>query len=143
MVVVITESYKSKSKKHQGIFFQNGTQTICTGQQCTDTSVNLYVKLQKLTIIITSKVVHAVVIQLPTMSVVQTMVLHVVVSDIKHNYGISCRLITVCFGLRKLSVLDILLYSQVIYIMQEDSYLVWKISLPLFPKTFTHILVYW
>jgi len=80
------------------------------------------------------------------MSVVQTMVSHVVVTDIKHNYGISCRLISVCFGLRKLSVLDILLYSmysKVIYIMQEDSCLEWKSSLPLFPKTFTHILVYW
>jgi translation elongation factor EF-1beta len=35
------------------------------------------------------------------------MVSHVMVTDTKRNYGISCRLIPVCFGLRKLSVLDI------------------------------------
>jgi len=46
------------------------------------------------------------------MSVVQTIVSHVMVTDIKHNYGIRCRLISVCFGLRKLSVLDSLLYSR-------------------------------
>ena len=45
MVVIITESYKSKSKEHQGIFLQNGTQNIHTIWQCTDTSVQLYVKL--------------------------------------------------------------------------------------------------
>jgi len=62
MVVIITESYKRKTKKYQGIFFQDGTQTIHTGWQCTDTSVQLYVKLQKLTITIKSKLVHTVVI---------------------------------------------------------------------------------
>ena len=45
MVVIIRESYKSKSEEHQGIFLQNGTQTICTVWQCIDTSVQLYVKL--------------------------------------------------------------------------------------------------
>jgi hypothetical protein len=45
MVVIITESYKSKSKEDQGIFLQNGTQTMCTIWQCTDTRVQLYVKL--------------------------------------------------------------------------------------------------
>jgi hypothetical protein len=30
MVVIIKESYKSKSKEHQGIFLQNGTHTIHT-----------------------------------------------------------------------------------------------------------------
>jgi hypothetical protein len=43
------------------------------------------------------------------MSVVQTVVSSVMVTDIKHNYGISCRLISACFGLRKVSVLDIVL----------------------------------
>ena len=35
MVVIIRESYKSKSKEYQGIFLQNGTQTIRTVWQCT------------------------------------------------------------------------------------------------------------
>jgi hypothetical protein len=35
MVVIITESCKSKSKEHQGIFLQNGTQTIRTVWQRT------------------------------------------------------------------------------------------------------------
>jgi hypothetical protein len=45
MVVIVTESYTSKSKEHQGISLQNGTQNIRTVWQCTDTSVQLYVKL--------------------------------------------------------------------------------------------------
>jgi hypothetical protein len=56
------------------------------------------------------------------MSVFQTIVSYVMVTDIKHNYGISCRLTSVCFGLRNLSVLDILLYSRyskVIYMPGE------------------------
>jgi hypothetical protein len=59
------------------------------------------------------------------------MVSHVIVNDIK--YDISCRLMSVCFRLRELSVLHILLhsiYSKVIYIMQKDSCLVWKCLLP-------------
>jgi len=65
------------------------------------------------------------------------MVSQVMVTNIKHNYGISYRLIPVCFGLRKLSVLDILLYSmynKVIYTMQEDSCLVWKSLLHYYQK---------
>ena len=45
MVVIITESYKSKGKEHEGIFLQNGTQTIRTVWQCTDTRAQLYVRL--------------------------------------------------------------------------------------------------
>jgi len=37
MVVIIKESYKSKSKEHQGIFLQNGTHTMCAVWQCTVT----------------------------------------------------------------------------------------------------------
>jgi len=37
MVVIITKSYKSKGKEYQGIFLQNGTQTIRTVWQCTVT----------------------------------------------------------------------------------------------------------
>jgi len=43
-----------------------------------------------------------------TISVIQIMVSDAMVTDIQYNYNISCRLIPFCFGLRKLSVLDIL-----------------------------------
>jgi len=46
-----------------------------------------------------------------TMSVIQITVSHVMATDTQYNYNISCRLIPVCFGLRKLSVLDILLHK--------------------------------
>jgi hypothetical protein len=47
-----------------------------------------------------------------TLSVIQIIVSHVMVTDTQYNYNISCRLIPVCFGLGKLSVLDILLHSR-------------------------------
>jgi hypothetical protein len=53
-----------------------------------------------------------------TMSVIQTMVSHVMVTDIQYNYNMSCRLMPVCFELKKLLVLDNLLhimYSKVRY----------------------------
>jgi hypothetical protein len=42
MEVIIKESYKSNNKEQQGIFLHNGTHTIRTVWQCTDTQVYSY-----------------------------------------------------------------------------------------------------
>jgi hypothetical protein len=43
------------------------------------------------------------------------------VTDMKHDYGICCRMISVCFGFRKTLKLDILMYSNAVCYWASDS----------------------